>query len=242
MIGEKTAISRREALKIAGVAGAALAFSPAIAPTKALAAINAKGKIVVIGAGAAGVSTAAKLCEALEEPDVTIIDDTQTHLYQPAFSLIAGGVVSADYSKLDNADYIPKKAKWIKQKALAIDPDGKLVTLSSGETVSYDFLVIAAGIDLNYEAIDGLNRSMLGKDGVASVYAYEGAIAAFVQLRELAKQSELNKVSALFCETATPLKCGCALKKIAFLTQDYIRRNGKRDNANLTQMMTGLAR
>ncbi|MDR2151363.1 MAG: FAD-dependent oxidoreductase [Helicobacteraceae bacterium] len=236
----KTALSRREALKLAGAASAALALNPLIAPSKAQAApIEAKGKIVVIGAGAAGLSTAAKLRDLLKDPDITIIDDTQTHLYQPAFSLIAGGVVSADYPKLDNADYIPEGAKWIKQKAIAIDPDGKSVTTANGETIGYDFLVIAAGIDLNYDAIEGLNRSMLGKNGIASIYAYEGAIAAWDQLRELAKLSESRKVSALFCETTTPLKCGGAPKKIAFLAQDYIRRGGKRDNASLTQMMPG---
>ncbi|MDR0747359.1 MAG: NAD(P)/FAD-dependent oxidoreductase [Helicobacteraceae bacterium] len=240
MTRSKTTISRREALKIAGITGAALALNPMIAPSQAQAApIASKGKIVVIGAGAAGVSTAARLYELLIEPDITIIDDTQTHLYQPAFSLIAGGVVGADYPKLDNADYI--RAKWIKQKAIAIDPDGKSVTTANGETIGYDFLVIAAGIDLNYEAIEGLDRSMLGKNGIASVYAYESAVAAWDQLRELSQNSRSRKVSALFCETATPIKCGGAPKKIAFLAQDYIRRNGKRDNAELTQMMTGSA-
>jgi sulfide:quinone oxidoreductase len=233
-------ISRRNALKAAGIVGAAIALNPAIGTTEAKAArVSVSGKIVIIGAGAAGVATASKLANLIENPNIAIIDDTQTHLYQPAFTLIAGGVVGADYPKMDNADYIPKGVKWIKQKAVAIDPEAKTVITNANETIAYDFLVVAAGIDLDYEAIEGLDRSMLGKNGLFSVYAYVSAIAAWDQLQALAKDSKKRKVSALFCETTTPIKCGGAPKKIAFLTQDYLRRNGVRSNATLTQMMSG---
>ena len=80
---------------------------------------------------------------------------------------------------------------------------------------------------------------MLGTNGIASIYAYEGAQAAYNQLQTLSSDSKKRRVNALFCENSTPIKCGGAPKKIAFLTEHYLRRNGDRGNAELTQMMSG---
>lgn len=235
-------LSRRDALKIAGVASAALIANPTLAEaaTVAKAASAAKGKIVIIGAGAAGISVAAKLTNELKEPDITIIDATEKHLYQPAFTLIAGDVVANDYPVAKNADYMPKGVKWIKETATAIDPDAKKVTTDKGNAIAYDYLIVAVGIELQYEAIEGLSRDKIGKNGVASIYFHDGAIAAKAQLKELAKESKNRKVTALFHESPTPIKCGGAPKKIMFLTEDYIRnKDGKRDNLDARLVTPG---
>lgn len=81
----------------------------------------AKGKIVVVGGGAAGISTAAKLLRWLEKPDITIIDPSDLHYYQPGFTLIGGGVYGADDVYKKQADCIPDGAKWIKDSVAEID-------------------------------------------------------------------------------------------------------------------------
>ena len=53
---------------------------------------SAKGKIVIIGGGAAGISMAARLKHWLDEPDITLIDPSDRQFYQPGFTLIASGV------------------------------------------------------------------------------------------------------------------------------------------------------
>lgn len=86
---EKKGVDRRHFFKllaatglIAGVnTGKANAFSS-----------SAKGKIVIIGGGAAGISMAARLKHWLDEPDITLIDPSDRQFYQPGFTLIASGV------------------------------------------------------------------------------------------------------------------------------------------------------
>lgn len=235
-------LSRRDALKIAGVASAAFIANPTVseAATVAKAASAAKGKIVILGAGAGGISLAAKLTNELSNPDITIVDANEVHLYQPAFTLIAGGVVASDYPVAKNADYMPKGVKWIKETATAINPDDNTITTDKGNTIGYDFLVVGVGIELKYDAIAGLSKDKIGKNGVASIYFHEGSIAAKGQMEALAKESKNRKVTALFHEAPTPIKCGGAPKKIMYLTEDYIRsKDGKRDNADIQLVTPG---
>ena len=82
-------ISRAQFLKIMAAAGVVVAAGT----DKAYAAkSNAKGRIVIIGGGAAGISMAAQLKRALKNPDITIIDPSDRQYYQPGFTLIASGV------------------------------------------------------------------------------------------------------------------------------------------------------
>lgn len=81
-------IDRRKFLKLTATAAAATAVSNTYAAPKS----GAKARVVVIGAGAAGIDISARLLRMLESPDITIIDPAETHYYQPGFTLIAGGV------------------------------------------------------------------------------------------------------------------------------------------------------
>ena len=113
-------MDRRHFVKIMAAAGLATAAG---AGTASAATSSAKGKIVVVGGGAAGISTAAKLLRRLENPDITIIDPSDLHYYQPGFTLIAGGVYGTDDVYKKQADCIPDGAKWIKDTVIEVDPE-----------------------------------------------------------------------------------------------------------------------
>ena len=83
-IGEKE-VDRRKFVKLLASAG----FFTYLGTQKANAfSSKAKGKIVIIGGGAAGISMAARLLHWLDNPDITIIDPSDKHFYQPGFTLI----------------------------------------------------------------------------------------------------------------------------------------------------------
>ena len=93
-------ITRKQFLQIMAAASAFIALGT----DKAYAAkSNASGRIVIVGGGAAGISMASRLKRALKNPDITIIDPSEKHFYQPGFTLIGGGVYGTS----------PRPATWI---------------------------------------------------------------------------------------------------------------------------------
>jgi len=105
------------------------------------------------------------------------------------------------------------------------DPDNNSVTLNSGESHSYDVLVVTAGIQINWDKIPGLKESV-GKagTGVVSNYSYDTVESTFENIKAL------KKGTALFTHPATPIKCGGAPIKITYLASDYWRKNGVAGN------------
>ena len=116
---EKKGIDRRHFFKLMAMAGLLTAASTQKA--KAFSS-KAKGKIVIIGGGAAGISMAARLKSWLDKPDITLIDPSDRQFYQPGFTLIASGVYQPDDVWRKQEDCIPNDIKWIKDSVAAVDP------------------------------------------------------------------------------------------------------------------------
>ena len=157
---KKSGISRREAFKLAGLGSAAylMGGSEAEASTE-LRASEATGKILIIGGGLAGISTAARLVNTLSNPDITIIEPNPKSVsYQPGTTLIASGVYTKADIDYNTSDFIPKGVTVLKDRAIDFNPESNSVALESGDTITYDFLIVAAGITLDYGSIKGLEE------------------------------------------------------------------------------------
>lgn len=245
-------ISRRDALKMAGLGGAAFMLNPSESKAATAAyASSAKGKIVIVGGGLAGVATAARLSNELSNPDITIIEPNDISVsYQPGQTLVAGGVWEKDNIIYRTNNFIPSGTKWIKEKAVEFNPDSNKVVTASGQEVSYDFLVVASGLQLDYGKIKGLEdvgsilsldeagsvnaRKTLGKNGISSVYFANGAVDTWANLQRFISDAKSGKkVKGVFTHPNTPIKCGGAPKKIMYLTDARLREAGARDNAEL---------
>ena len=53
---------------------------------------------------------------------------------------------------------LPKDAEWIKQSVVSFDPDHNKLTTSEGDEISYEFLVVAMGLQLNYNEVRSSNE------------------------------------------------------------------------------------
>ena len=177
-------------------------------------------QVLIIGGGTAGLMTAAQLRRSRTELEIAIIEPSEKHFYQPAWTLVGAGTFNYSSTVRDEARYIPSGVNWIRQKAASIDPDSNRVVLSSGEELTYDYLVVCPGIQINVNALPGLKET-LGKNGVCSNYTDPEYTWEVLQ--------NFKGGTALFTQANTPIKCGGAPQKIMYLAEDYFKKSGVRD-------------
>ena len=182
-------------------------------------------EIVIVGGGSAGLAVAARLANA-GVTDIAIIEPSDKHYYQPLWTLVGAGVFAKQETERNEADYIPFGTTWIRDKVASFDPDHDALTLQSGETLQYKFLVVAAGIQVDWGAIEGLKESV-GKGGVVSNYAYQTVDSTWEAIRNF------KGGRAIFTFPNTPIKCAGAPQKIMYLAEHAFRRQGVRDRAEV---------
>ncbi|TSE34995.1 NAD(P)/FAD-dependent oxidoreductase [Tepidimonas charontis] len=207
-----------------GVAAATMAR--AAAPTTA----DAPVRIAIVGAGAAGLATAARLRRRLPKATITLIDARREHYYQPGFTLVGAGIKPISYVISSTREYVPAGVEWVEQAAAEIDPEARVVTTATGQKVVYDYLIVACGLELHYEAIEGMEPAWIGRDGVGSVYnGPQAAAATWLAMSAFAAKGGVG----LFGRPHTDMKCAGAPLKYTFITDDRLRRAGQRGKAEL---------
>jgi len=243
-------VSRRDAMKMFGAGGAAMLMGSGVATEANASSSAVKAKILIVGGGLAGMSTAARLTNSLDNPDITVIEpgDLATS-YQPGQTLVGAGIWDKEAVMYNTADFIPSGVTLIKEKAVEFDPENNTVKTSGGQTVKYDYMVIAAGLKLDYASIEGLGiegtitstgahenvSKVVGKNGITSIYFQDGSKDTWTQMQKfIADAKSGKKVKGVFTHPNTPIKCGGAPKKIMYLTDARLREAGARDNAELT--------
>ena len=251
-------LTRRDAMKYMAVSPlAATALVGASGTATEAEASDAKGKIVIVGGGLAGISTAARLTHNLSNPDITVIEPDPTSVsYQPGQTLIGGGVWEKEAIIYNRDDFVPSGVTLIKDKVVTFDPENNKVKTAGGMDVDYDYLIVATGLMLNFGGIEGLEgeitssgsdnavvKNKVGKNGVYSIYFRDGAADTWQGIQDLIAKAKAHtgpeKLQALFTHPSTPIKCGGAPKKIMYLTDARLREAGVRDKVELTFLPNG---
>lgn len=186
-----------------------------------------QSRVLIVGGGAAGIAVASRLKRLRPEMNVTIIEPSTTHYYQPAFTLVGAGVTPLAQTRKDEARLFPPGVKTIKGQVKEFDPARNCVRLADGATVPYDYLVVATGIVLDWDKIAGL-RETLGKNGVCSNYSPDTVTYTWECVQNLKPGAK-----AVFTQAPLPFKCPGAPQKAAYLTADFMRRKGIRADCDV---------
>lgn len=186
-------------------------------------------KLLVLGAGTAGTMVVNKLRRLLDldEWKITIVDQHETHYYQPGFLFIPFNM----YTKSDvikaKRDFIPHGVELIMSPIEVIEPEHNRVKLAKdGRYLEYDFLVIATGAQTHPEETPGLQEGEWYKS-IYDFYTVEGALALQKHLRNW----EGGRLVVNVVEN--PIKCPVAPLEFIMLADWFFHEQGIRDRVEL---------
>lgn len=182
--------------------------------------------LLIVGGGSAGISLAASLLRRDPTLRISIIEPSDTHYYQPAFTLVGGGEYELADTRRNTSALIPGGVQWIKAAVTNFLPEQAQVVLDNGTRLAYEQLVVCAGLKLNWDAVPGL-RETLGKNGVTSNYVPELAPYTWQLVRNL------RRGLAVFTQPPMPIKCAGAPQKAMYLSADHWLRQGLLGHVNV---------
>lgn len=188
--------------------------------------MNNQFEVLIVGGGNAGLSVAAQLLQNKSGLSIGIVEPSEKHYYQPAWTLAGAGEFDITDTEKNEKDYIPAGSTWIKDAVATFEPEQNQVTCKSGAKYTYKILIVAPGIQIDWQKIKGLSDT-LGKNEVSSNYSFDFAPYTW----ELIKSFKGGV--AIFTNPSTAIKCGGAPHKIMYLACDYWRKKGILDQCEV---------
>lgn len=186
-------------------------------------------RVVVIGGGNAGPSVAGRL-RRYGVDDIVLIEPRELHFYKPLFSHITGGRARASEAVRRQADVMPRGVGLVTDAVTGIHPEASVLTLASGNRMSYDHAIVCPGIQNNWNAIPGLTEAMASPAG-GSNYEYDLAAKTSLLLRDF------RRGTVIFTQPAGAGSCIAASQKPMYLACDYWRATGVLDDIRVIMLV-----
>lgn len=185
-------------------------------------------KIVILGAGTAGTMMLNRFSNVLDKKEwqVSIVDQEETHYYQPGLLFIPFGIYNRRDVVKPKRDFFPPGVDVIVSPIDRIETDKNRVLLANGAVLPYDFLIVATGAKIRPEQTEGLHAELWQKQ-VFDFYTIEGACA----LAEFFKRWQGGRLIVNITEM--PIKCPVAPLEFAFLADWYFTERGIRDKVDI---------
>lgn len=178
-------------------------------------------EVLILGGGVGGTIVANLVTkEVADRANVTVVDSTGTHVYQPGFLYVAVGQEKPDHLKRPEAQLLNEKVNLVVDTAVLIDPNARRVTLKSGRTLPYDELLVATGSRTVLDEVPGGSTAH-------DFYTMDGAVRLFEALKAFQGGDIVVGVAGI------PYKCPPAPVEFVFLLDDYLRSRGIREKSQI---------
>lgn len=163
-----------------------------------------------------------------------IIDPAEYHYYQPGWTLVGSGLMDKQDTRRPMKSVIPEDTTHVAQSVQSFAPDKNQVVLANGDTITYEYLIVASGIQINWSAIKGLPEALIDShSGVSSIYSYATADKAHRDI------TAMRSGRAIFTQPSTPIKCAGAPQKIMWQAWDLYQRTNRANTAKV-EFWTGM--
>jgi sulfide dehydrogenase [flavocytochrome c] flavoprotein subunit len=145
-------VNRRKFLgSVAAAASATLVCAPAIAQGAA--------QVVIVGGGFAGASCARQLKRFDPKIQVTLVETTSTFTACPFSNAVVAGLRELNAQQFTYERVAAEGVTIAAARATAVEPHARKVSLTDGQMLSYDRLVLAPGIDISWDALPGYSEA-----------------------------------------------------------------------------------
>lgn len=184
-------------------------------------------QIVIVGGGTAGITVAAQLTRSwFHRRDVAVIEPSDKHYYQPLWTLVGAGLAKKEATEHTEASVIPRGVTWLRDAVAEFLPEQNMLRTRDGKAITYDWLIVGAGLQINWDKIPGL-KGAVGKNGVCSNYTFATVDSTWDAIRNF------RGGNAVFTNPSGAVKCGGAPQKIMYLADDRFREAGVRDKTKV---------
>lgn len=199
-------------------------------PLRTYATVNAippkpRHKVVIVGGGTAGITAAAQLARtnAFQKGDIAILDPAKDHHYQPGWTLVGSGLKPLSDMSKPLSSLVPDNVTLYALNVSTFDPENNELKTSEGVDVSYEYLIVAPGLETNFAGVKGLSEALQDPSSkVSSIYSSKTVESVWKNIQDF------KSGSAIFTQPAGVIKCAGAPQKILWMALSQWEKDGVR--------------
>jgi sulfide dehydrogenase [flavocytochrome c] flavoprotein chain len=200
--------------------GGAAAASATLLAAPALA--QAKARIIVLGGGFAGAVCARELHRADPSFEVTLVEANPTFTACPFSNAVIAGLRDMAMQRFGYDVIRAEGVIIVQDRATAVDPQERRVSLRGGAGFGYDRLVLAPGIDIRWGALPGYDEAA----AASMPHAWKAGDQTLLLRRQLDAMADGGTV--VISAPANPFRCPPGPYERASLIAFYLKKTKPR--------------